>query len=218
MFIVHSLLLTYSTNISPSCKANRFSGSQGTSRILWNVKVHYRIYKCPPPVTLLNQINPVYAPHPTSWIPIFILPSHLHLGNPSGHFTLGFPTKTLHTSLLYPKCATHPAHLIFFYVITWIIFGKGYRSLSSSLCSFVHSPVTLSSNILLSTVFSNTLRPCYTLTVSDYAFHDFNLLLISSWVEFLFVKFVPKYLNSSTLSNLYIDFILHSDRKTWQST
>ena len=29
---------------------------------------------------------------------------------------------------------------------------------------------------------------------------DFNLILISSWIEFWFVKFVPKYFNSSTLS------------------
>ena len=32
------------------------------------------------------------------------------------------------------------------------------------------------------------------------AFPDFNLLLISSWILFWFVKSVPKYLNSSTLS------------------
>jgi len=29
---------------------------------------------------------------------------------------------------------------------------------------------------------------------------DFNLLLISKWIEFWFAKFAPKYLNSSTLS------------------
>ena len=39
------------------------------------------------------------------------------------------------------------------------IFGEEYRSLSSSLCSFLYSPITLSllgPNILLNTVFSNT--------------------------------------------------------------
>jgi hypothetical protein len=38
--------------------------------------------------------------------------------------------------------------------------GEQYRSSSSSLCSFLHSPVTssfLGNNILLSTLFSNTL-------------------------------------------------------------
>jgi hypothetical protein len=32
-------------------------------------------------------------------------------------------------------------------------------------------------------------------------FPDFNLLLISSWIELWFVRVVPKYLNCSTVSN-----------------
>jgi hypothetical protein len=45
-------------------------------------------------------------------------------------------------------------------LITRTILGEQYRSLSSSLCSFLHSPVTsslLGPNILLSTLFSNSL-------------------------------------------------------------
>jgi hypothetical protein len=48
-------------------------------------------------------------------------------------------------------------------LITRIIFDDDYRSLSSSLCSLLHSPVAssyLGQNILLSTLFSNTLSLC----------------------------------------------------------
>jgi len=48
--------------------------------------------------------------------------------------------------------------------------GKEYTSLSSSLCSFLHSPVTsslLGPNILLNTLFSNTLSLRFSLNVRD---------------------------------------------------
>jgi len=59
-------IITYSTEQSPSWEANRFSASPEIPRILRNQKVYYRVYNSPPPVPVLNQINPVHAPNPTS--------------------------------------------------------------------------------------------------------------------------------------------------------
>ena len=82
--------------------------------------------------------------HSTSWRSVLILSSHLRLGLPSGLFPSRFPTKSLYTPPLSPIRATCSAHLILFYFISRTISGQQYRSLSSSLCSFLNSPVTSS--------------------------------------------------------------------------
>ena len=82
-------------------------------------------------------------PYRTSWRSILILSTHLPLDLPSGLFRSVFPTKALYTPLLFPMPATCPAHLILD-LITRTILGEQYRSLSSSSCSFLHSPVTSS--------------------------------------------------------------------------
>ena len=118
-----------------------------------------------------------YPRHPTSWRSILILSSHLRLSLPSGLFPSGFPTKILYTPLHSPIRATCLAHLTLLDLITRTILGEHYWSFSSSLCSFLHSLVTpslLIPNILLNTLFPNTLSLRSSLNVSDQVSHPYK--------------------------------------------
>jgi len=98
---------------SPSW-ANGFLASQEIPRILWSTIVLYLIYKYPPPVYILRQINPVHGPHLTSWRFILILSSYLRVVLPSGSCSSGFPPKpSIHFS--YPSYMLHAPPTSFFW-------------------------------------------------------------------------------------------------------
>ena len=85
--------------------------------------------------------------------------------SPQWSLSLQFPHQDPIHPLSSPIRATCPAHLIPLDFITHTILGDEYKSFSYSLCNLHHSPVTsslLGPNILLNTMFSNTLRmTCY---------------------------------------------------------
>ena len=86
-------LLTYSMEQSPSWQANWFSAGQEIPRILFNPKLQYRIHKCPPPVPILSQLDPVNTPT-SHFLKIYLnIILHLRLGLPSGLFPQVFPPK-----------------------------------------------------------------------------------------------------------------------------
>jgi hypothetical protein len=143
--------------LSPSWEGANCAATRELPSILWNPEVHHRVHINPPPVPILSQIDPI----PT--IPSYLTKIHFNIAHtptswfPSGPFPSGFPTKILYAILFAPIRATCPAHLIFLDLISLIVLSEAYKLGSSSLCSFLHPPVTsslLGPNIIYGKIFA----------------------------------------------------------------
>ena len=113
--------LTYSVEQNPSWEAKSSLASQESPLILWNPKVHYRVY-----MSLCWARSIQSTPKPTSWKSILILYTHVRPGLPSGLLPSDFPTNSLYKHLLSPTRAMWSAHPILLDLIPQIIFGEQY--------------------------------------------------------------------------------------------
>jgi len=105
--VIRSSILTYCMVHSPSSEANWFEASQEIPRISRNPKVHYRTQKCPPPVSILGQPNPVHIPTPHL---LEIHPNIIHPSTPRSHqwsLSLRFP----HQDPIRLPLLTHTRHM-----------------------------------------------------------------------------------------------------------
>ena len=121
-------ILTHSMVQSPSWETNWFAASQEIPPISRNPKVHYRTHKRTPPVSILDQPNPVHIP--TSHL-MKIHPNIIHPSTPKPPRwspSLRFPQQDPIHLLSSPIRATCPAYLILLDVITRTILGEEYKS------------------------------------------------------------------------------------------
>jgi hypothetical protein len=89
----------------------------------------------------------------------------------------GFPSKTLYAHLVTLIGATFRIHFLLLDLVTWKIFGEDCKLWSASFCSLFHCPITwyfLGQNILLITLFLNTVSLRSSFSVSNHVSHQYK--------------------------------------------
>ena len=160
---------------SPSWEANRFSDTQEIPRILMEHEDSLPYSQKPPPVPVMSQINLVHTPT-SKFLKIYlniILPSTPESSKWS--LSLRFP----HQKPLYASAHTRymprPSHSSLFYNPNKI--GWAVKTIKFFNMYFSPLPVTsslLGQNILITTLFSNTLSLRSSPKVSDQVSHPYE--------------------------------------------
>ena len=216
----------------PSWEANRFSVSQEISRILLSPKVHFHIHKCPPPVLILNQIDPVHAPPPSHFLNIYIniiLPSTP--GSYKSSISLRFPhQKPVYTSslphtyymlhfehhplvyLLWNISAIRYAHHLVIILTCWWSKRVVEDSLMHgvrSVCALIMRQISINSHngLTITTVTSKALEPCIIGTFKKCIWLDKCNLKIMILNDF--VALVGLYKHTRSSSNSLLFFVSH---------
>ena len=159
-----------------SWEANSFSASQKIPHFM------------EPEVSLPHSREPATCLYPEPKPSSPCTPSHflfIHLNtivlstfrSSKWHLSLRSPHQKPECSSLLPIRATCPAYVTLLGLINRITICEQYRTLSSSLCSYLPSPLSslLSCpNIPLSTLFSDTLSLRSSLKVNDQVSHPYN--------------------------------------------
>ena len=133
---------------SPSWEANWFAASPEIPRISRNPKVHYRIHKRPPPVSILGQPNPAHIP--TSHL-LEIHPNIIHPSTPRSpqwSLSLQFP----HQDPIHPLSSPYAPHAqpislqatIIIFIIGFLLNAASIQTTNESLRPLLYcDPVTL---------------------------------------------------------------------------